>query len=631
MMAAGSGESMPVRRSPSALPYLLLATLAALATLAPMPARTQALDPAPLLDDAALDARVEILADPDGSLAPLAALQRLRDGHGGPPPALERRGGLRHWWLRLTLPEAASGQAMVLRVARYWQEVVLFDSAGAVRGRAGSAVPLAARSLGADVPVLLLPPGQAELLLRFSARFDGYLAPLRFLDALEEERGFQQRLRRFELLNGIYAGVILALAAFNLFLAISLRDRVYAWYVLYALSFGAIWIVRAGIGLQLAWPAWPGWNSLASFFLIALAIASGNRFVQVFLDLPRTAPRAHQALHGVSVLVLLTVLAGLAGFWQPATTALALLALLSSLAYFGIGLRALQRGYLPARFFLLACSALIFGVIAYVGAWWGLLPTVFVTIYGAQIGSALEVLLLAFALGDRINLLKREKLAAESRLRGALEVEVGARTAELAERSHQVEQANARLREANTRLQAMSRIDGLTGVANRRRFEEHLDQEWRRMLRAGRPLSVLLFDADRFKDLNDRHGHLAGDEALRRIAACLAAGARRPGDLVARFGGEEFAMGLADTDVGAAQARADALRERVSTLQLVDHAGRSFSVAVSAGVSGVTPGPGLDPQDLLHAADLALYAAKRAGRNRVHARAPARRTGEAAD
>lgn len=405
----------------------------------------------------------------------------------------------------------------------------------------------------------------------------------------------------------------------------------HAWYVLYALSFGAIWIIRAGIGLQLAWPAWPLWNSLASFFVIALAIVSGNRFVQVFLDLRRTAPRSHLALHLLSVLVLLAVFAGLAGRWPAATASLALLALVSSLLYFGIGLLMLHRGYLPARYFLLACSALIFGVIAYVGAWSGFLPTVFVTVYGAQIGSALEMLLLAFALGDRINLLKREKLAAETRLRSALEVEVASRTAELAERSRQVEQANARLREANARLEAMSRIDGLTGIANRRRFEEHLEQEWRRMLRAGRPLSVLLFDADHFKSLNDRHGHLAGDEALRRIARCLASGARRPGDLVARFGGEEFAMVLPDTDVDSARERAEALREQVSTLQMVDPSGRPYTVAVSAGVSGTLPVPGLGAHDLLHAADLALYAAKRAGRNRVHARAPTLPTGEAAD
>lgn len=628
---------MAERRAPAAtrrgrLPALALCLLLALPALLVAPAAAaQAETATPLLGAAALDERSRVLADPDGRMTAAEALARLRGGEGAAPPALERHVGLRHWWLQLALPEAGEGRSLVLRLARYWQTVELFDGHGRPLARTGSAIPLARRSLAADLPVLLLPPGQDELLLRFSARFDGYQAPTRFLDAVEDERGFQQRLRRFELLNGIYAGLILALAAFNLFLALSLRDRVHAWYVVYALSFGAIWIIRAGIGLQLAWPAWPVWNSLASFFVIALAIVSGNRFAQVFLDLRRTAPRAHQALHAISVLVAFTVLAGLAGVWQPATASLALLALASSLAYFGFGLLVLRRGYLPARFFLLACSALIFGVIGYIGAWSGVLPTVFVTIYGAQIGSALEMLLLAFALGDRINLLKREKLAAESRLRGALEAEVGARTVELAERSSQVEQANARLREANARLQAMTRIDGLTGVANRRRFEEHLDQEWRRMLRAGRPMSVLLFDADHFKALNDRHGHLAGDEALRRIAQCLAGGARRPGDLLARFGGEEFAMVLPDTDMAAAGQRAEELRERISALQLVDPAGRPFTVAVSVGVSGILPGSGLGPQDLLHAADLALYAAKRAGRNRVQARAPAPARGEVAD
>lgn len=195
MMAIDSRTAQPLDRPPPLLPRLLLLLLAGMATL---PAAAQATDPAPLLDAAALDARIAVLADPDGRLAPGDALDRLRRGLGSPPPALERRGGMRHWWVRLSLPEARQDHTLALRVARYWQEVVLFDGEGKAAARSGSQVPLAARSLAAEAPVLLLPPGQDELLLRFSARFDGYLAPTRFLDAVEGERGFQQRLRRFE-------------------------------------------------------------------------------------------------------------------------------------------------------------------------------------------------------------------------------------------------------------------------------------------------------------------------------------------------------------------------------------------------------------------------------------------------
>jgi diguanylate cyclase (GGDEF)-like protein len=164
------------------------------------------------------------------------------------------------------------------------------------------------------------------------------------------------------------------------------------------------------------------------------------------------------------------------------------------------------------------------------------------------------------------------------------------------------------LEEANARLQRLSLLDPLTGIANRRRFDECLELEWRRGMRSGAPLSLLMIDVDRFKLFNDTHGHQAGDDVLRSVAAIMRECLHRAADIVARFGGEEFAVLLPETDAVQASRAAERLRERVAA-----HA----PVTVSIGVATMSVDRTLVPSALIAAADEALYEAKRRGRDRV--------------
>jgi len=174
---------------------------------------------------------------------------------------------------------------------------------------------------------------------------------------------------------------------------------------------------------------------------------------------------------------------------------------------------------------------------------------------------------------------------------------------------------------AGLRRQAL--VDGLTGVANRRHFDVHSVAETRRAARHTTPLAVLLIDADHFKMYNDRYGHIEGDHCLRAVAGCLTSFVRRPGDMVARFGGEEFAMLLPTTDLAGAEAVAEQLRTAVAALGIVHQDGPTGRVTVSIGVSATVPAPGADTPDLLlRAADRALYEAKAAGRNTVRVALP---------
>jgi len=189
----------------------------------------------------------------------------------------------------------------------------------------------------------------------------------------------------------------------------------------------------------------------------------------------------------------------------------------------------------------------------------------------------------------------------------------------------QLRAAGESLQRHNTSLQSLADSDGLTGLANRRLFETSLTREYERARRSGTPFSVILVDVDHFKKFNDRYGHVAGDDCLRRVAAAVGAGPRRPPDLAARYGGEEFAIILPDTDLAGAIAVAEKIRLGVAGLDIEHADSASGHVSASLGVYSGRPIDAAcnDPMAWIEAADGQLYAAKAAGRDRIMAQAGA--------
>ena len=173
------------------------------------------------------------------------------------------------------------------------------------------------------------------------------------------------------------------------------------------------------------------------------------------------------------------------------------------------------------------------------------------------------------------------------------------------------------LEQARAQLEALSYTDGLTGIANRRRFDARLTEEWSRAQRAGAPLGLVLVDVDNFKHFNDNFGHLAGDDCLRLIARALSGAARRGGELVARFGGEEFVMLLPGAESADAVKAAVRVQRAMAALA-VPHPGMPTGlVTVSLGVTSGVPLRDEPPEVALARADAALYRAKQRGRNRL--------------
>jgi diguanylate cyclase (GGDEF)-like protein len=191
--------------------------------------------------------------------------------------------------------------------------------------------------------------------------------------------------------------------------------------------------------------------------------------------------------------------------------------------------------------------------------------------------------------------------------------------------AEQVERANRdlveirrQLEDKNRLLERLSALDTLTGIANRRRFDDVLRQEWKRAARDGASLSLLFCDIDHFKLFNDTYGHQAGDDCLVRVAQAVEDTLNRPADLAARYGGEEFVGLLVDTDTEGARLLAERVRARVEALD-IEHSSSDVApvLTVSLGSASTVPRGGMRPEDLVDLADRALYAAKQNGRNRV--------------
>lgn len=253
-----------------------------------------------------------------------------------------------------------------------------------------------------------------------------------------------------------------------------------------------------------------------------------------------------------------------------------------------------------------------------------------------MIGFVTEMVMLSFALAARINLERNQREQAQKKA-FQLQLDINQErentiTAQqtilelekqnnvllekrVAERTEELKKTLDRLSDANGELSRLSLTDSLTGVANRRHFDEVLDNEVKRSRRNQQPLSLILIDIDHFKQLNDHYGHLAGDECLRLFARLLAATITRTSDLVARYGGEEFAVVLPETNQQAAYAVAEKIRHEIEQTEFT-HGQQRILMTASIGVVGYSDHEYKTVADLIAAADQALYAAKDNGRNR---------------
>lgn len=427
---------------------------------------------------------------------------------------------------------------------------------------------------------------------------------------------FHEHERNDYMAQAWYFGMATAMIVFNLLLFLGLRDRIYLHYVAFATCMALSLASLTGLAKEFLWPDAALWADISMTVGFSLSFAALLVFMRHMLDTRVCIPRFDPLLKAfIGVLLLSTV--GYV-FWYPQLIqSAALLYIVASTLVLATSLYCAFKRQRSALFFSGAYTMLLCGVVLTALRNSGVLPINLLTINALQFGSTAEMLLLAFALADRFNVIRRDKARAQAQaLQAHQQLVVHLRSSErmLEER---VAKRTDELQAMNHKLEALNASDGLTGIANRRRFDEVLIQEWTRAQRQGQSLAVAMFDVDWFKKYNDRYGHLAGDECLRTVAHTLEASVCRSGDLVARYGGEEFVFITPATDGGDALNMAWNVCKALEALAL-PHATSEFGcVTISAGVAAVVPALGDTPESLVQRADEALYLAKAQGRNRA--------------
>lgn len=495
------------------------------------------------------------------------------------------------YWFRLRLgPDSPASR---LRIDNPLLEHIRVEVvAGPGQGRRfelGTAHPFADRPLPGTalrVPLEASAQQPSELLVRVQTR-----TSMQVKFTLETAAMAEADERQLMLVNGVFIGIMLAMAIYNACLMISTRDRTYFWYVGWVILFGLFSAALVGAAYEWLWPHSPAWNAASRPVLLSLATSAAMLFARDFLGARSLPPAMSGGFVAVALIGLAWAGAALLFLsYQVAILGAIVLAIVAMLLAPAAAWSA-WRGGSPAAGPYLAAFAFVIGAGFVLAAnKFGLLPSSVWTEHATQVGAAVESMLLSFALAARLN--------EERRLR------------EAAQRAAEYSRAEA------GRLADLSRRDGLTGLYNRRHLESWFD-----LMSAGGgampgPVALMMVDIDHFKRLNDSFGHAVGDACIRAVAQRLQQHARRAPDIAARYGGEEFCLALPGTGAEAAEAVAESLREAVAALR-VEHLGQALAVTVSIGVACCDAPMCREPRRALECADAALYEAKAAGRNRV--------------
>jgi diguanylate cyclase (GGDEF)-like protein len=601
--------------SPAFCIRIVCLLLLGLCGLAPACAADNRVMVSPGLSDLDLSPHVSYYVDPDGRADASSVFQAAAQGRFKPLPNGNATFGFRDgaYWFHTRLFNSGNGEERWLLVLQYSLldnvDVYMRYPDGRVDHLAsGDLLPFSARAIRYRQPNFWLNLPQrteVELLVRAQSK-SSMQAPLRIYTF----GAFAEMERDAQIGIGLYDGILLALFFYNLVLWLSLRDSSHFWYMCHLAGFGMVLFCLNGLAFEYLWPSSPWLANHAIPLSMCFSQMTMHQFARLFLELKERWPLgdkislafiAFYAAVGVSSLWVdyrISVQLGTYGVFPGV------------LAVLYQTFQAIRRGYGPARLFLAAWTMLLVGTAMYASVSFGLLQKNFLTEYGIQIGSAMEMVLLSFALAYRYANLRSENENVVRDANEQLERNVSRRTAELSTALEQLADANSRLRESNRR-------DVLTGMFNRRHFRDVFEQMLHHSVETRQPISLLLIDLDHFKQVNDDFGHLAGDECLRMLARNLDDSLGPESAVIARFGGEEFVVVLPGLSPARVLEIAERVRKHIGS-RPVRYAGKDITMTASIGVYSVPVGTTASADEVLHQADDALYLAKNAGRNRVH-------------
>lgn len=419
----------------------------------------------------------------------------------------------------------------------------------------------------------------------------------------------------------LFYGAMLVMAIYNLLIFFSIRDISYLYYVLVVVSVVTLLGGIEGLTFKYLWPQAPWLNDPILIVSLAGIVCFSALFFRSFLDLPQSRPVNSRVAMGM---VVASVLAACGAFflpYRPMMLITMLLAMVGTLTGVVAGVVRWIDGFHGAKFFNIAWGCMLMAGFLLALTTMGFLPRNWFSENILHIGAGLQAVLLSFAMAHRMSYERRmregalQKAAAtqQQMLEHQIEANEGLDRI-VRERTEELEKTNAKLKE-------ISVTDGLTQLLNRRAFDEIFLTEYQRAHRDKNPIALVMIDLDRFKNVNDNHGHAFGDLCLVKAAEVICANLRRPSDIAARYGGEEFIVLLPNTDADGAICVAKAILASLTQTE-IDDGEQRLIISASMGVAARIPVKHADPETLLKEADQNLYLAKEGGRNRVEWQKP---------
>lgn len=459
---------------------------------------------------------------------------------------------------------------------------------------------------------LQVPPGKQTYYVRIHSS-QALLSPIELWDV----QAFHDNDRLLLGYFGMFYGVVLVMLLYNAFIWVSMRDRSYLYYCLYLAAFFIMNFSYNGFSFQYLWPdapRWANWTYTSWVFLYQLMAII---FAMVFLETAHRLPRMHRVLC-LFLYVMVAAWFLTLTFADPVVhnaTGVYFVFLYSPLTAIA-GFLAWRAGFRAARFFVVASMGNLGGAFITAMTVSGFMPYSFLTFHAVEFGILLDVILLSLALADRIKFLRLQNEETEKQII-AQKLESNALLQQAKDDLERlVSERTVELCKARDEAERLSRIDALTGAYNRRYFNEVATLEFAKVRRLHQPLSMISFDIDLFKLINDNHGHAAGDEVI-KAAANVSRNAVREIDFVARIGGEEFAILLPGSTAEQATATAERLRELIIAEEIY-YQGKKLAFTASFGVAQLRESD-QSYEALLQRADEMMYMAKNMGRNRVAA------------
>lgn len=425
-----------------------------------------------------------------------------------------------------------------------------------------------------------------------------------------EPNSFWQRDHISSSLMGAFYGIYAIMFAYNLILYFFVKDKSYLYYVFFIASFVLIQATLTGWAFQYLWPNTPSLQQWVIPIFVSAVVFFGALFSLEYMRLKNISSLWYRLyVTAATISIFIAIIDLLTPYWLAIRITVIFVIVTTFIAAGAGSYILLKFRTRQAAFYCIAWSMMLVGGCIYSLNKYGLIPITEMNEHIIQAAGVLELLLLSAALGDRYNQERKERFITQQAL---LDIQIKMNE----ELDRKVKERTDKLEKLNSLLEEASITDSLTGVQNRRYFDKIFDSEFKRAFREQKALSILLFDIDFFKSINDNYGHPFGDEVIKTIAAVISRNIRRPPDCLARIGGEEFVVLLPHTPREGAIKLAERIRAQAEALAL-NCEETDVKVTLSGGVATLQPKADDTSEAFFKSADEKLYAAKRNGRNRI--------------